>query len=299
MRRLLVVSALGLTLPGGGCERSGPGPGPGPEPDFERPDQVAEDLFVIGAQCVRSGGWVACRGDNERGILGTGTVGPPRVEFVVIDLPRDAIDVAIAGRHTYACAIRAAGELWCWGLNLGGVLGERVPLWDTHDTQRSVARPGPVEGLPPVRAVTLTVATVCALGTEGTVHCWGLNVDGQVADPRVDPRVEIPRPQRVHLPAPATALVLDSSQGCALLTSREVHCWGGSVLVGARFVPAYAPVRVAEEVDRIEARVLGGHGHMCATTAEGQRCWPTWHDSVRRLFAEPHLARIRRDDGGG
>lgn len=69
----------------------------------------------------RSGGGVACWGDNMRGGLGTGTTRASRIPINVLGLT-DATEVTAGIYHT--CARRRGGAVVCWGGNMMGQLGD-------------------------------------------------------------------------------------------------------------------------------------------------------------------------------
>jgi hypothetical protein len=124
------------------------------------------------------------------------------------------------------------------------------------------------------------------------VYCWGANGQAEVADPRSEPRFEVPEPHKVPLPVRARALTLVLTQSCALLENDDLYCWGGSVPSDRGPRPAYQPIRVASAVAAVTSP---DDGKLCARTAASELCWPTLDDSVRGLFEEPHVARVRAE----
>jgi alpha-tubulin suppressor-like RCC1 family protein len=66
----------------------------------------------------------------------------------------------------------------------------------------------------------------CALGADGTVHCWGKNREGQLGD---DSFVDSPFPVQVAELTDATAIAAGGLHTCAI-TGRQsesrVYCWG-------------------------------------------------------------------------
>jgi len=93
--------------------------------------------------CVRrTSGTVSCWGTSASGELGTGAIGTstssPAVPVVGL---ADAIQLAISGAGSFACALRATGAVVCWGDNTYGQLGD--------GTMTDRAMPVTVLGLPP------------------------------------------------------------------------------------------------------------------------------------------------------
>lgn len=78
--------------------------------------------------------------------------------------------VSTGGSH--ACAATAAGELWCWGLNASGQLGDGTTTQATSPVQ---------VGAGTAWTTVATGATFsCATTAQAAVRCWGDNADGQL-----------------------------------------------------------------------------------------------------------------------
>ena len=127
-----------------------------------------------GHSCVLVGSeTVKCWGSNNSGQLGDGTTTTRLVPVTVTNLPPSVMDIWAQGQHT--CAATQTGEIWCWGDNWSGQLG------DGSTMPRST--PGAVIGLP---AQPLDVggggSFNCASLTSGGPVCWGSNSRGQVGD---------------------------------------------------------------------------------------------------------------------
>ncbi|MEO6773251.1 MAG: hypothetical protein ABI467_09530 [Kofleriaceae bacterium] len=97
-----------------------------------------------------------------------------------VELPALRGATAIAANHLHTCAI-VHRELWCWGENMFGQLGDGTPtgLGDV------VAEP--VRAKLPFEPVKVGVGrdSTCALATTGEVWCWGSNEYGQLGTPRM------------------------------------------------------------------------------------------------------------------
>ena len=88
---------------------------------------VASGLVELAAgsshTCARAAsGQVACWGSNQRGQLGGGTKHRSTGQPTPVPTLADA-DVLVAS-HDHTCAIRKSGEVWCWGSNQRGELGD-------------------------------------------------------------------------------------------------------------------------------------------------------------------------------
>lgn len=88
--------------------------------------------------------------------------------------------VQLAAMSDAACALTSVGEVWCYGNNYDGQLG------NVTDMLADVAHPTPakVAGLPaPVIAIGNGYNFACAVLNTGAVYCWGNNGSGQLAQP--------------------------------------------------------------------------------------------------------------------
>lgn len=95
------------------------------------------DQVVAGGwhACARVGGAVRCWGRNDSGQLGTTLFGAVEREPVVVSGLSDAIDIAAGAAHT--CALRATGQVVCWGANDLGQIGDGTDV-DPRPTRREV-----------------------------------------------------------------------------------------------------------------------------------------------------------------
>jgi alpha-tubulin suppressor-like RCC1 family protein len=77
------------------------------------------------------------------------------------------------GNHN--CAIKTGHTVWCWGDNGNGQLGDGT----------TTGNPVPVQvsgHATDWAAVSDGLGHTCAVKTDGTVWCWGWNIDGQLGD---------------------------------------------------------------------------------------------------------------------
>ena len=85
---------------------------------------------------------------------------------------------AEAGGVARTCALRSDGTLWCWGNNRHGELGN-----GTETTTPPFSRfvPGLVTSLgSSVAGVGVGRCHICAKKVDGTLWCWGMNVEGEL-----------------------------------------------------------------------------------------------------------------------
>ncbi len=137
---------------------------------------------------------------------------------VVAGLP-DKVE-AVALGLTFGCARLTGGDIYCWGANNAGQLGDGT----TTDRMAPVR----VKGLNDA-AVALTAGgqSACALLASGVVRCWGANASAQLGDPT---KVQHPTPVTVAAAVNATAIAMGTSFACAGFADGSMKCWGAPPL---------------------------------------------------------------------
>ena len=149
---------------------------------------------------VTTGGMLFCWGSNEFGQLGYGGTGGAvgcqpfgnvascqPVPVYVAGLGASVVEVTADLTHT--CARKSDGTLWCWGDNGVGALGNGT-LTGSATCQGGYGTGIQPECEPsPVQLTSLGNATTrigaggnCAVKTDRTLWCWGLNGAGDLGD---------------------------------------------------------------------------------------------------------------------
>lgn len=224
-------------------------------------------LAASGETCaVTSGGALLCWGANSFGQLGNGTTQGHLVPVGVSGLSAGVLAVATGGLHT--CAVTSSFAVKCWGDNSTGDLGD--------GTTSSNLVPVDVKGLSSgVSAVALGFGHTCALTSQGTVQCWGLNQYGELGNGTTS---ELPgkAPVLVKGLSSVVSIAANSLHTCALTSQGAVQCWGHNVdgeLGDGSFKDSSVPI----DVQGLSSGVLAigaGTSHTCAVTAEGGvTCW--------------------------
>jgi alpha-tubulin suppressor-like RCC1 family protein len=219
--------------------------------------------------CAITFGIAYCWGSNHSGQLGNNTRESSLMPVAVEGLTSGVVGIA-AGQAS-ACALTmtgadasAGGAVSCWGDNTYGQLG--------NGSTTSSPVPVPVTGLASgVLALSMGVSSVCALISDGTVECWGLNENGQLGDGTKTTRL-VPTPVKGLVRA--TAVGVGWYTACAVADGR-VQCWGDGTygeLGDNTFMSSLVPVPVTF-INAGATQVSVGVTSACAAVAGGAWCW--------------------------
>lgn len=150
---------------------------------------ISQDGYIDSASgayphvCVVANGSLYCWGENNSGQLGraagntTDSSSPVAVYASGVLSGKTIQDVGAGLRHT--CAL-AGGEVYCWGLNSSGQVGDNttttryVPVKVYQETNV-------LQGIT-VNSIGAGANRGCAVTANAKAFCWGLNSDGQIGD---------------------------------------------------------------------------------------------------------------------
>jgi alpha-tubulin suppressor-like RCC1 family protein len=172
----------------------------------------------------------------------------------------------VAGELT-ACGLRGA-ELWCWGDNGAGQLGDGT----------IIARQVPSQTLmqQPTAKLAVGAKHTCNVDAGGRLWCWGANGERQLIA-ATPPASAVPL--NLSIVGPVTALAA-YEHTCAIAPDTYAYCWGRNTTgqLGRGMVTALEamPVAVVESsMVRIPfATLTAGLGHSCGiTTSTLVYCW--------------------------
>ncbi|MCB1389213.1 MAG: hypothetical protein KDK12_08780 [Rhodobacteraceae bacterium] len=235
-------------------------------------------------------GAVWCWGYNDFGQLGTGDQNDRNLPSPVAGLPAPVAQIGANGYFT--CAVTLEGDLYCWGQNFYGQIGN-------GNTEHQPV-PVRVTTLPGSAALVAQGQThTCAVLRNTRVFCWGRNTLGQLGDGSgEDSLVPVP----VIGGRNAALLASGGNHSCMVRTNGTVRCWGYNrygQLGDGTDVNRLAPVRnFAAGRDVSDLALNDEHG--CSVFRQSRvRCWgrnvlgqlgdDTFDDSWTGV--EPHLPR--------
>jgi alpha-tubulin suppressor-like RCC1 family protein len=167
--------------------------------------------------CAVSGGQVHCWGGNFHGQLGNdadAVMDPMPVPTAVAGLT-DIVDVTCGDMHT--CALKSDGQVFCWGANASGQLGNGTLVKQLTPVQVQNASAG--------KQIDAGLTHTCMLRNDGDMFCWGANGNGQVGNGTL---ITQNRPVDVNNISQGRAIIAGLTHTCAVLDAGSVHCWGSN-----------------------------------------------------------------------
>jgi alpha-tubulin suppressor-like RCC1 family protein len=216
---------------------------------------VTEDLRPAGLASAAGFAW----GYNNAGGLGTGSVARA-LHPVAVKLPAGTVDVQ--GGTDFTVALTDTGQVWTWGGNRYGQLG------DGTATIRFAPRQVELAGSAPVASIAVGQDHVLALTRQGAIYAWGRNHHGQLGD-----GAAINRAAPVQLPVADAVQVAAGNAGSAALTA------SGATLIWGRAIPGPAGLGAANPASprpltlptgTVPAMVDAGQRHLVVLSTHGE-----------------------------
>jgi alpha-tubulin suppressor-like RCC1 family protein len=165
---------------------------------------------------VEGSAW--CWGVNDYGQLGNGTTvpggtGTPSTPVMVSGLS-NVVEVSASG-HDHTCARLGSGEVYCWGRNRYGALGDGSLVDASLPVRVSLAGTA--------SSITTGLWRSCALLASGTPVCWGHNYYGQLGDGSTN---DVSAPTPVGSTQGFLTLEAFGYHTCGVTISGIGLCWG-------------------------------------------------------------------------
>ncbi|MDA8568056.1 putative Ig domain-containing protein [Euryarchaeota archaeon] len=205
-------------------------------------------------------GTAMCWGSNADGQLGVGntvdrfvptfTVMPESASFTQIDLGK-----------AHSCATNYSGELFCWGRNSFGQLGDGTINNRMMPTMASLPT-----GFS-VMSVSAGGDHSCVVFNGSQPACWGRNAQGQLGDGTLLGKLE-PRLISNTAWSGVSSITAGEEQTCAVTLVGEVWCWGQSRvgMFSQTTSIVTSPVQVDTQNSIGASSVAVGEQHICIST---------------------------------
>ena len=164
-----------------------------------------------------------------------------------------------------SCALNVSGQVYCWGGNDVGQLGDGTTTDRLAPTQVT-------GGLTFAALGTGGGPHTCGVTTSGAAYCWGFNFSGQLGDGTTTDRLV---PTAVAGGLTFAALSEGRLHTCGVTTSGAAYCWGLNLngeLGDGTTTDRLVPTAVAGGLTF--AALSEGANHTCGvTTSEAAYCW--------------------------
>jgi alpha-tubulin suppressor-like RCC1 family protein len=220
--------------------------------DDEGPPPVADAGLEGGAGADAEGGVLPDSLDADLILVGDAAV---------------ANDQQIATGEAHACLRTTKGEVFCWGANELGQVGDGTQI------HQPIAKK--VEGLPSIVRVAAGTHHTCALAVDETIWCWGGNTQGEQGQGVMGPD-PVFKPTKVPVPG-AIGISAGGYHTCAHDAQGKLYCWGRNIYgeagaQGEAYVLDPKPVPGLGNVIEVAA----GWDHTCAIMADAERTMQCW-----------------------
>ena len=168
-----------------------------------------------------------CWGNNGAGQLGDGT-GTNRTVPVAVTGGTNIVNISLRP-YAHVCAINTTGNLYCWGQNVLGQIGDGT----TADKMLPTAIAGAYA------KVSVTTSATCALDPDGKAYCWGTGWttgDGSGSNRTT--------PTAVATSVKFQDIMVSGLAACGLTLDNYAYCWGAQNY-GASGIYNASPVNIS------------------------------------------------------
>ena len=216
---------------------------------------------------LKASGEAWCWGDNADAQLGIGVTSAPNPSPQLVVGGHQFAALTSGTYHT--CGRTTAGEVWCWGYNEMGALGNGSQ--GISPTPVKIAAPAGTT----FKWISAGNGHTCALTTTGSLYCWGANFLGQagigsLAHPLLVPTL-------TGSGYSFASVFAGGNHTCGLTAAGVAHCWGFNegAQLGRGFYSPHEPTPGAPVQGGLAfVRLALGQSHTCGLTQTGAAyCW--------------------------
>jgi alpha-tubulin suppressor-like RCC1 family protein len=187
--------------------------------------------YFVGTCGMTKSGKLYCWGDNTCGQLGDGTF-TSRLDKRPIaqgEVPTTTTFTQIVKGWLHMCALGDDNEIYCWGDNQYGQLGDGA--FDNRNIPTKVNK-GAIPASAKITSISTAYYHTCALTQDDKMYCWGQNDLGQLGDGTTDNRSLPVEVNRGNIPTSVRIRSLQTGwkHSCVLAGDNNVYCWGRNTL---------------------------------------------------------------------
>jgi alpha-tubulin suppressor-like RCC1 family protein len=177
---------------------------------------------------VTVSGGAECWGDDASGRLGNGSSTSSTSPTTVLDAsgnsPLSGV-VTISAGFEDVCALTAGGNIFCWGANSSGQLGNGT-VGAASVTPVEVMNSDGKSPLAEVMAISSGMDSNCAVTASGAAECWGANASGQLGNGgNANSSVPV---AVAGLASEAAAIASGAQHTCVATSAGTAQCWGAN-----------------------------------------------------------------------
>jgi alpha-tubulin suppressor-like RCC1 family protein len=227
---------------------------------------------------VKNDGSLWVWGSNQYGARGDGSSGDNLTSPVQVPIPNRVTTPSRRGKHAVAvgtgvyAAIDTDGQVWTWGVNWNGRLGD-----GTTNSRYTPARvrksANPDDYLTGIISISAGGGTIAALDADGTVWTWGAGANGALGNGFTTDSSYAVQVLQGGSNNTATPLVGMSEVACgssgfclALARSGTVYGWGSNAfsqlgIPGGGALSIATPIPLGSFIDAIAAGAAHGIAH--------------------------------------
>ena len=209
---------------------------------------------------ILANGTAMCWGSNSDGQLGEGSNTDSPLPVYVSSAQSIYFTQMDLGK-AHSCATNYSGEIYCWGRNSFGQLGDGTIQNRLTPTMVNL----------PIGYSAISVSAggdhSCAILNGSQPACWGRNSQGQLGDGTLLGKLE-PRIIVNSAWTGTSRIIAGEGQSCVISLDHEVWCWGQSSagMFSSTNSILTSPVKV-ENTNSIGASlVVVGENHLCIST---------------------------------
>lgn len=134
----------------------------------------------------------------------------------------------VAAAFQYSCVINSSSELYCWGRNHAGQVGDGTSGNQCYPTATSNCQiPEKITAFDDWFTVDADITHSCAIRGPGSLYCWGNNSNGQLGRGNTSPALSpVLIDGQAHDINDWAQVSVDGEATCALRVNGEAYCWG-------------------------------------------------------------------------